>query len=259
MAKMFQVYGIGQALIPSLPPPLPFENAPTSNQTNYEIGQVVFTPPRTPTAFYIYAGGGVWDQFVSSSGAIFSIAGTANQVTVTTTAGATTLSLPAAVIAPGSLEVTSGFTVDAGALTVTTGTSAINISADAAATTINIGTGAGVKAIHLGSSNTSSITTIDAGGGGAFFGTTAVNHTTTVGGTTGASQLILQSGSGGITLSGTLSLGASAPQILFGSGAPGATAPKGSIYTNTTATTTTTRLYVNTDGAATWASFTASA
>ena len=52
MSKMFQVYGIGQALIPVLPPPLPFASAPTSNQTNYEIGQLVYTPAHSPTAFY---------------------------------------------------------------------------------------------------------------------------------------------------------------------------------------------------------------
>jgi hypothetical protein len=47
--------------------------------------------------------------------------------------------------------------------------------------------------------------------------------------------------------------------IYFGTGAPAFSAAKGSLYTNTTATTTTTRLYVNTDGATTWANFTASA
>lgn len=48
--------------------------------------------------------------------------------------------------------------------------------------------------------------------------------------------------------------------FIVGSGAPtGITAPKGSIYINKTATTTITRLYVNTDGATTWAYFTASA
>ena len=65
MSKMFQVYGIGQALIPVLPPPIPFENAPTSNQTNYEIGQEVYTPPNTPTAFYKYAGAGNWVLFAA--------------------------------------------------------------------------------------------------------------------------------------------------------------------------------------------------
>ena len=66
MAKMFQVYGIGQALIPVLPPPLPFENPPTSNQTNYEIGQLVYSPPKAPTAFYLYAGSGNWVNATSS-------------------------------------------------------------------------------------------------------------------------------------------------------------------------------------------------
>lgn len=48
--------------------------------------------------------------------------------------------------------------------------------------------------------------------------------------------------------------------FLVGSGAPtGITAGKGSLYINTTASTTTTRLYINTDGGTTWANFTASA
>lgn len=93
MSKMFQVYGIGQAIIPVLPPPLPFENAPTSNQTNYEIGQLVFSPPRTPTAFYLYAGAGNWVQFASSSGNVLSVTGTANQILATPTTGNVVLSL----------------------------------------------------------------------------------------------------------------------------------------------------------------------
>ncbi len=48
--------------------------------------------------------------------------------------------------------------------------------------------------------------------------------------------------------------------IIAGSGAPtGITAKKGTLYINTSASTTTTRLYINTDGGTTWASFTASA
>ena len=153
MSKMFQVYGIGQALIPVLPPPLPFANAPTSNQTNYEIGQLVYTPAHSPTAFYLYAGGGNWVQFASSSGDILSINGTTNQVTVTTVAGVATVSLPAAITAPGSLTTTTtlaaGTTVTAGTgLIATTGgvtASAGNIVASAgsvsASTTVTGGTG----------------------------------------------------------------------------------------------------------------------
>ena len=52
----------------------------------------------------------------------------------------------------------------------------------------------------------------------------------------------------------------SAVGIYVGSGAPtSTTAPKGSLYIRTDATTTTTRLYINTDGATTWATFTTSA
>ncbi len=93
MSKMFQVYGIGQALIPVLPPPLPFETAPTSNQTNYEIGQLVFTPPKAPTAFYLYGGGGNWVQFATNSGNVLSVTGTANQILATPTTGNVVLSL----------------------------------------------------------------------------------------------------------------------------------------------------------------------
>lgn len=93
MSKMFQVYGVGQALFPVLPPPLPFENPPTVNQTNYEIGQLVFSPPQTPTAFYFYAGGGSWIELATSSGNVLSVTGTANQILATPTSGAVVLSL----------------------------------------------------------------------------------------------------------------------------------------------------------------------
>ncbi len=47
--------------------------------------------------------------------------------------------------------------------------------------------------------------------------------------------------------------------IIAGSGAPSLTAKKGSIYINTTASSTTTRIYVNTNGGTTWAYITTSA
>lgn len=121
MSKMFQVYGIGQALINMLPPPLPFLNAPTVNQTNYEIGQVVFTPPNSPTAFYIYGGGGNWIEFATNTGAILAVNGTANQITATTIGGTVTLSLPAAITTPGSLTTTTSLTATLGNITATNG------------------------------------------------------------------------------------------------------------------------------------------
>lgn len=47
--------------------------------------------------------------------------------------------------------------------------------------------------------------------------------------------------------------------LIVGSGAPTQQAAKGSLYVNATASTSSTRLYINTDGGTTWASFTASA
>lgn len=122
---MFQVYGIGQALIPVLPPPLAFETAPTSNQTNYEIGQMVFTPPNAATAFYLYAGAGNWIEFATGTGAITSVVGTANEIAVSTTAGVATLSIPSTFVAPGSSASTTTMTAGTG-LTVTTGNATLS-------------------------------------------------------------------------------------------------------------------------------------
>ena len=53
--------------------------------------------------------------------------------------------------------------------------------------------------------------------------------------------------------------GSNGISITTGSGAPSASAKKGSIYINVDATTTTTRIYINTDGSTTWAYLTTSA
>lgn len=93
MSKMFQGYGIGQALIPILPPPLLFQSAPTSNQTNYEIGQIVYTGTPGSYSFFIYAGAGVWTEVVSATGNVLSVTGTANQILASPTTGNVVLSL----------------------------------------------------------------------------------------------------------------------------------------------------------------------
>jgi len=144
--RMYSVYGVGQALFQVLPPPLGFANAPTSNQDNYEIGQVVYTPQKSPTAFYMYGGAGNWIEFATSSGDILSVLGTANQITVVTAAGVATVSLPAAIITPGSLTATTSLaattTVTAGTgITATTGNIVASAGAVSASTTVTGGTG----------------------------------------------------------------------------------------------------------------------
>ena len=44
-----------------------------------------------------------------------------------------------------------------------------------------------------------------------------------------------------------------------GAGAPSHTAPKGTVYVNLTGSSTSTRMYVNTDAATTWTNFTSAA
>jgi hypothetical protein len=84
-------------------------------------------------------------------------------------ASATALTLSAS-DAAGGISVVAGtggldMAVTNGAVTLASGTGAINISADAAATTVNLATGAGVKTLTIGSTDTTSPTTLQCGTG----------------------------------------------------------------------------------------------
>lgn len=61
------------------------------------------------------------------------------------------------------------------------------------------------------------------------------------------------------SLNGFLTGGAGTPGIYSGAGAPTLTAAKGSLYLNTTGSSTSTRAYINTDGAGTWTAITTAA
>ena len=63
---------------------------------------------------------------------------------------------------------------------------------------------------------------------------------------------------GGATTPALL-IGSSGLGIYFGSGAPTITANQGSIYLNTTGSSTSTRMYVNTTGSTTWTAVTTAA
>lgn len=98
----------------------------------------------------------------------------------------------------GALNVTS----TNGALTVNSGTGALGISTDASATTVSIATGGAVKTTTVGSTNSTSTTTIACGTGGANFGTSANAHATVVGSTTALSTTTIQAPSAGVILTG---------------------------------------------------------
>lgn len=92
-----------------------------------------------------------WVQISSSTGPVESVVGTANQITVITSSGVATLSIPTTFIAPGSIASTTtitagtGLTVSAGGAAIT-GTTTINTSGAAVTT---IGTG-GTGAVNIG-------------------------------------------------------------------------------------------------------------
>lgn len=66
--------------------------------------------------------------------------------------------------------------------------------------TVNLYTGAGVKAVTLGSLNTTSTTTIDTGTGALSLGAGATDHTTTLGSVTGVSATTIQAGTGALNI-----------------------------------------------------------
>lgn len=239
MSKMFQVYGIGQALIPVLPPPLPFANAPTSNQTNYEVGQMVYTPGPTASAFYLYGGAGNWIELATSAGGVLSVTGTANQILASPTTGAVVLSLigpytPATYTAHGVLigEGTSSIvataagtagqlltsggasanptwttatfpsTVAAGSLLVGTASNVVGALADVATGQLLASGGVGVVPAYTGSPSVSG--TVTAGTG----------VTATTGNVTASAGNLVSAGTGnGISLPVTTASGAASGTV----------------------------------------------
>lgn len=191
----------------------------------------------------------------------------------TTTIGSTN-STSATTIQSGSnaLNITGNGAVNldaVGVLELNSSAAAIGIGNDAVAQAINIGTGAAARPITIGNSTTTTAVLINSGTGGVGIGTNAVAQTVTIGNTTGASKVDLRSGSGGVEVHDSdLTFGTAAkgivfqagPKIIAGSGAPtGVTAPQGSLYLNVAGSSTSNRLYVNTDGGTTWTNVTTAA
>ena len=139
---------------------------------------------------------------------------------------ATGVATTAMTISPGNLVVSQGnATVTAGNLVVSAGSIAATVGAITAGTTVTAGT--------------------------SIAATTSIVAGTTV--TTTNGNFIATAADTG------LQLGAAGPVVVCGAGAPGTLAhPKGSIYINTSATTTATRLYIATSSGV-WTNFTTAA
>lgn len=120
-------------------------SAPTVAQNQQQPGTFWLVPePSGSGNLYVLAGfvGGVpqWELISTSAGNIVAVNGTTNQITVNTANGIATISLPAAITAPGSLTTTTSLTATLGNITATNGnlvfgTAGNKISAPAATTT----------------------------------------------------------------------------------------------------------------------------
>ena len=146
---------------------------------------------RAPSTADVAALGTMWiDKATDNSYQLTSrAAGSSTWTGVTTGTGAfavlssnTTLAVGTDSTLVGTLDVGGATTLSA-AVTVESGVGAINISADDAATTINIGKGAGAKTLTLGSLNTTSQTLIQGGTGDITFNAPIVQLTSDSGGT----------------------------------------------------------------------------
>lgn len=172
------------------------------------------------------------------------IVNTAGSVNITGGEAAADAVVISASNAAGGISVaagTAGISVVAtnGVVDIVSGTGAISISDDAAATAVNIGTGAAAKTVIVGSTDTTSTTTIQSGSGGVLvtssdevlvdcagllelnssagaigigndavaqninIGTGAAARVVTIGNVTGASQVVLNSGTAGVAINTT--------------------------------------------------------
>lgn len=172
----------------------------------------------TTTATTLVQSGSTGITIATSSNGPIGISSGTGTISVSTDATATTLNIGTGAGVKstflGSTNTTSTTTVQSGsgalnvtatngALTINSGTGALSISNDAAATTVAIAQGAGVKTVAIGSTNTTSVTTVECGTGGASFGASANAHTTTLGSTNSTSATTVQSGSGTLSITAT--------------------------------------------------------
>ncbi len=154
-----------------------------------------------------------WVQLADSDGSVQAVLGTANQITATNVAGTVTLSLPAAIITPGSLSTTTTLTAGTGLVVTSggaavTGTTTINTTGAAVTT---IGTG-GTGAVNIGNATGNTAVT------GSLTTTTSLAATTTV---TAGTGLIVTSGGAAVT--GTTTINTSgAADTTIGTGGTGA-------------------------------------
>jgi hypothetical protein len=236
------------------------------NQVGYGLTQdllSVFKQPiialRNPATSDKTALGRVWVN--KSTGAGFLLTKISNNLATWINIGNGAGTFSSLTVTPGPISLTGTTNIN------TSGSGIVNINTGTATGAVNIATGASSGNVSIGSTTGGStviggsdMTLAVAASGTLNVGTTgAAVQIVRVGAGSGANQVTIgaasttiQSGSGNINLAGTLALSSTGPQVLFGTGDPVATKPKGSLYIKTDAATADDRFWINMDGAATW-------
>lgn len=294
-------YGVDDPLPLLAPAAIKLTNAPLTTD-HAEFGQIAITPTNAYIAGLTTANSTLWFQVGGGGGAgsfasltvtpgPTSITGTTgintsgSGVTTINTGGTGVLNLGNATggtvvtgpLSSGNDTITgnlsqSGGTVSlvsTGTSTYNSGTGAFSISTDAAATTLNIGTGAAAKAVTLGSLTTTSATTINSGSGGANVASSGIIDISSSNSGSGAVTLAATNAAGGILLSAGATLGptaginllqgANGASIQVGSGTPSHAAAQGTLFLNHAGSGVADRLFVNTDGSTGWTNFVSAA
>jgi hypothetical protein len=252
---------------------MPSNNYPIVDYGFTQALNTIFPSPivalRNPTTADKGALGQIWVN--KSSGSAFILVAISNN-SYTWTGFNSSGSFSSLTVTPGPISLTGNTDINtsgSGIVNINTGTAtgAVNIATGASSGNVSIGSTTGGSTIIAGSDMTLVVAasgTLSLGTTGAIvqiveIATGAAANQVTIGSTTGAASTTIQAGSGNINLDGVLALSATGPQVLFGAGDPTASVPKGSLYIKTDAALATDRLWIATDSAGTWASFTASA
>lgn len=133
----------------TIAPVVVFGTAPSSSVIHFALGQIVIVPSTNSiyqlTSFTSSNGNlsANWTLIASNGGNIVAIDGTANQISVSTTNGIATISLPSSITTPGSLTTTtslaSGTTTTVGTkLLLTASSGAASITGTTAAMTAGV-------------------------------------------------------------------------------------------------------------------------
>jgi hypothetical protein len=187
-------YGVGGPSLQFQPAPIIAQRAPTSTDTNYDLGQDWIDESSIPGALYTYVGGGIWDQGANAEATTTSF----GIVQLATLAELQAGNAPAGAIVPLSNDVFTfvNATAIAGAPIAQTGVTGItNLATDAQAVA-GTATVPGVTALAVQPSNLAAVFAAPPATGGT---TPAAGSFTTL----AASGLASLSGSATITTGAT--------------------------------------------------------